>query len=125
MHQVEPILESAIGTLSKVVDLSSAVPAMPKALMAAVAPQPAPPPVVINAPAGPDLGQLKSLLAQAEASQGGGGGMGMFAPQAPAAPAAEESGGLEALLGGLGGGGGGALERGPCPVLFFFDTPAR
>ena len=83
---------------------------MPKALMAAVAPQPAPPPVVINAPAGPDLCLRKKTLELAEASQGGGGGMGMFAPQAPAAPAAEESGGLEALLGGLGGGGAGGLE---------------
>ena len=105
LHQVEPILESAIGTLSRVVDLSSPVPAMPKNLMPA--PPPPPPPPVVAAPAGPDLGQLKSLLAQAEASQGGGG-MGMFAAAAPApAPAADEMGGLESLLGGLGGGGGG------------------
>lgn len=31
LHQVEPILESAISTLSKVVDLSAPVPALPNA----------------------------------------------------------------------------------------------
>lgn len=39
---MEPILESAIGTLSKVVDLSKPVPSMPNA--APVVPKPAPPP---------------------------------------------------------------------------------
>jgi len=29
LHQVEPILENAIGTLSKVVDMSSSLPATP------------------------------------------------------------------------------------------------
>jgi hypothetical protein len=56
LHQVEPILESAISTLSKVVDLSAPVPALP----AAKPPQPAPPPSP-PAPApssGPDLGAL-------------------------------------------------------------------
>lgn len=41
LHQVEPVLENAINTLSKVVDLSSPIPAMP---MAAPAPAPAPKP---------------------------------------------------------------------------------
>lgn len=64
LHQVEPILESAISTLTKVVDLSKPVPAMPNALLPAP-PKPAPPPV--EAPAA-DSGlesQLKSLLSQA------------------------------------------------------------
>lgn len=68
LHQVEPILESAIGTLSHVVDLSKPVPAMPNA--APVVPPPAPtPPPAPAAPAGPNLDQLKSLLAQAEGAQ--------------------------------------------------------
>jgi hypothetical protein len=46
---VEPILENAIGTLSKVIDLGS-----PLMGMAAPAPPPPPKPVVV-APAGPDL----------------------------------------------------------------------
>ena len=66
LHQVEPILESAIGTLSKVVDLNSPVPSMPKAVLPA--PPPPPPPPKPAAPAGPDLGMLKGLLAQAEAA---------------------------------------------------------
>jgi hypothetical protein len=44
---VEPILENAIGTLSKVIDLGSP-------LMGMAAPPPPPKPVVA-APAGPDL----------------------------------------------------------------------
>ena len=58
LHQVEPILESAISTLSKVVDLSAPVPAMPAS---AHVPKPAPPPAPAPAPAapaGPDLSQL-------------------------------------------------------------------
>lgn len=43
LHQVEPILESAIGTLTKVVDLSKPVPAMPNSAPP-VAPTPPPPP---------------------------------------------------------------------------------
>ena len=58
LHQVEPILENAINTLSKVVDLSSPVPAMPAAVVAP-APKPAPKPAAKQ----PDLGQLKALLA--------------------------------------------------------------
>ena len=58
LHQVEPILENAIGTLSKVVDLTSSLPQMPLP-----APVPAPPAPV--APSTPDLGQLKALLSQA------------------------------------------------------------
>ena len=55
LHQVEPILESAISTLSKVVDLNSPVPALPGAVVPK--PKPAPKP----APAAPQLGldQLK------------------------------------------------------------------
>jgi hypothetical protein len=64
LHQVEPILESAISTLSKVVDLSAPIPALPNAVI----PKPTPPPAPAAAPAtsGPDLGQLQALLAQAE-----------------------------------------------------------
>lgn len=63
LHQVEPILENAINTLSKVVDLNAAVPALPAA---APAPKPAPPPPPPVAPQ-PDINQLKALLAQAQA----------------------------------------------------------
>lgn len=45
---MEPILENAIGTLSKVIDLGSP-------LMGMVAPPPPPPKPVVTAPAGPDL----------------------------------------------------------------------
>jgi hypothetical protein len=57
LHQVEPILENAIGTLSKVVDLNSAIPAapIPKIKLKAKA----------AAPASPDINQLKALLANA------------------------------------------------------------
>lgn len=58
LHQVEPILENAIMTLNKVVDMSAALPATPPA----PAPKPEPAPA---APATPDLGALKALLAQA------------------------------------------------------------
>lgn len=58
LHQVEPILENAIGTLSKVVDLTSSLPQMPL-------PAPAPAPPAPVAPSTPDLGQLKALLSQA------------------------------------------------------------
>ena len=60
LHQVEPILENAINTLSKVVDLNAAVPALP---IAPPAPKPAPPPP--PAAPQPDINQLKALLAQA------------------------------------------------------------
>jgi len=57
LHQVEPILENAIMTLNKVVDMSASLPApVPK-------PEPAPAPA---APATPDVGTLKALLAQAQ-----------------------------------------------------------
>lgn len=108
LHQVEPILENAINTLSKVVDLGSSV--------SSILPKPAPPPPKPKpkaAPASGNIDQLRALLAQAEAAQqpaaeeaepeaeapqedttaalaatlGGGGGLG----------------GLSALLGGLGG----------------------
>jgi len=42
LHQVEPILENAINTLSKVVDMKSTLPAS-LALPAAPAPPPPPP----------------------------------------------------------------------------------
>jgi len=59
LHQVEPILESAISTLSKVVDLSAPVPAMPSsAQMRPKRVAPPPPPPAPAAPAGPDLSQL-------------------------------------------------------------------
>jgi len=57
---VEPILENAINTLSKVVDMKSTLPA------ALIAPQPAPVPIPTPAPAPqPDINQLKAILAQA------------------------------------------------------------
>jgi copper homeostasis protein CutC len=43
LHQVEPILENAINTLSKVVDMNSAFPAALMAPKAAAAPPPPPP----------------------------------------------------------------------------------
>lgn len=55
---MEPILENAIGTLSKVVDLTSSLPQMPL-------PAPAPATPAPVAPSTPDLGQLKALLSQA------------------------------------------------------------
>lgn len=120
LHQVEPILESAISTLSKVVDLSAPVPALPSAVI----PKPTPPPAPAPAPAatsGPDLAQLQALLAQAEGQQAAAAPAPAPAPAAdadadpmgdldlgallgggaPAAPApAPAAGGLEALLGG-------------------------
>jgi len=57
LHQVEPILENAIMTLNKVVDMSAAVPVAPPP-----PPKPEPAPA---APATPDIGTLKALLAQA------------------------------------------------------------
>jgi hypothetical protein len=57
LHEVEPILENAIGTLSKVVDLNSALPATP-------APKPKPK-AKPAAAATPDINQLKALLANA------------------------------------------------------------
>jgi len=44
LHQVEPILENAISTLSKVVDLNAALPGMPSTPAPAPAPAPAPKP---------------------------------------------------------------------------------
>ena len=58
LHQVEPILENAIMTLNKVVDMSATLPVAPPA----PAPKPEPAPA---AAAAPDLGALKALLAQA------------------------------------------------------------
>ena len=57
LHEVEPILENAIGTLSKVVDLNSAIPASPIPKIKVKA-KPA-------AAATPDINQLKALLANA------------------------------------------------------------
>jgi len=59
LHQVEPILENAIMTLNKVVDMTGTMPA-PAAAPPAPKPEPAP-----AAPATPDIGTLKALLAQA------------------------------------------------------------
>jgi len=57
LHQVEPILENAIMTLNKVVDMSAAVP---------LAPPPPPKPEPAPAATGtPDIATLKALLAQA------------------------------------------------------------
>jgi hypothetical protein len=58
LHQVEPVLENAINTLSKVVDMNSPIPSMPSAVVAP-APKPAPKPAAKK----PDLNQLKALLA--------------------------------------------------------------
>jgi len=58
LHEVEPILENAIGTLSKVVDLNSALPSTP-------APKPKPKAKPAAAAATPDINQLKALLANA------------------------------------------------------------
>ena len=58
LHQVEPILESAISTLSKVVDLSAPVPAMPSSAHAPKSVAPPPPDPDPGAPAGPGLSQL-------------------------------------------------------------------
>ena len=58
LHQVEPILENAIMTLNKVVDMTATMP--PAAAPPAPKPEPAP-----AAPATPDIGTLKALLAQA------------------------------------------------------------
>lgn len=62
LHQVEPILENAINTLNKVVDLSSPMGAisLPKLEEAPAPPPPPPPP-----PAAPGIDQLKQLLANA------------------------------------------------------------
>jgi len=76
LHQVEPILENAIMTLNKVVDMTGTLPAP----MAAPPPAPKPEPAPI-APATPDIGTLKALLAQAQGQQA-------VAPAA--APVAEE-----------------------------------
>jgi len=89
LHQVEPILENAINTLSKVVDMRSSLPAALLAPPAEAAPAPAP------RAAAPDLNSLKALLAQAQAKQ------------APPEPEPEAEDPLAALLGGGGGGGGG------------------
>lgn len=47
LHEVEPILENAIGTLSKVVDMSNPMAAL---AMSAPAPPPPPPKPVAAAP---------------------------------------------------------------------------
>ena len=57
---MEPILENAINTLSKVVDMNSALPTAIAAPAPPPKPKPAPAPAV---PAGLDLNSLKSLLA--------------------------------------------------------------
>ena len=104
LHQVEPILENAINTLSKVVDMKNAMPMMP-APVAAPAPLP-----VAPMPAAPDqLGSLKALLAQAQSQQ---------------APAPEpEMGGLGGLAGLLGGMGG-AAEEAPALDPSAYQTPS-
>lgn len=55
LHEVEPILENAINTLSKVVDLNAPLAPAPKIKIAPKA----------AAPATPDINQLKALLANA------------------------------------------------------------
>lgn len=85
LHQVEPILENAINTLSKVVDMKSSLPAN---LLAAPKPAPPPPP---PAPKNNQLDALKALLAQAEASQAP-------APEPEPAPSLGGLGGLAGLL---------------------------
>lgn len=89
LHQVEPILENAINTLNKVVDLSSPMGAisLPKLEEAPAPPPPPPPP-----PAAPGIDQLKQLLANAQAQQA--------AAAAPAPAVEEEEDPLAALLGG-------------------------
>ena len=64
LHQVEPILENAIMTLNKVVDMTGTLPAPMAAPPPAPKPEPAP-----AAPATPDIGTLKALLAQAQGQQ--------------------------------------------------------
>ena len=64
LHQVEPILENAIMTLNKVVDMTGTLPVPMAAPPPAPKPEPAP-----AAPATPDIGTLKALLAQAQGQQ--------------------------------------------------------
>lgn len=135
LHEVEPILENAINTLSKVVDLNAPLAAAPKVK---IAPKP------VAAPA-PDINQLKALLANAQKKKaeeedpmagllgggggddlagllGGGGGVDLSAllgggaaepeAEAPAAepeatPESAEEDALAALTGGAAGGAGG------------------
>lgn len=63
LHQVEPILENAINTLNKVVDLSSPMGKISLPTMEAPAPPPPPPPP--PPPAAPGIDQLKQMLANA------------------------------------------------------------
>lgn len=101
LHEVEPIIEKAVQTLTKAIDLSGS-PLEP--------PKPKPVPV---APKQEDEFSLDSLTSAAAAPAAGGIDLsqlaGLFGGQAPAAePEAEpaaEAGGLDlsALLGGLGG----------------------
>lgn len=103
LHQVEPILENAISTLSKVVDLNSPLAAAPKA-------KPHPKPVAAPAP---DINQLKALLANAQKKKSD-----EEDPLAGLAGGTEDD--LSALLGGGGGSDltallGGAAEAEPVP----------
>lgn len=106
LHQVEPILENAINTLSKVVDLGAPLPAVPAAAPVPVAPKPAKPAAKTQ-----DLAQLKALLAQAEAKKKEEDAA-LEAETAAAAGSEDDAlsgllgskGGLAGLLGSLGGG---------------------
>ena len=110
LHQVEPIIEQAVNTLQKVIDLKGSPMAPPKP-----APPPKPAEPEEDESESPDLGSLAALLGQAQ-------------QPAAAAPAQEEEtsapGGemdLSALLGGL---GGGASAAAPEPAAPAFETPA-
>lgn len=61
LHEVEPILENAINTLNKVVDMTGPLGGLGMAAVAPPAPKPAPAPVVAGGT--PDIGTLKALLA--------------------------------------------------------------
>lgn len=121
LHQVEPILENAINTLSKVVDLGQPVSAL------ALPKPPPPPPPKRKAAAAPNanLGQLKALLAQAEAAQAPAPEPEPEAAEEPAATlGGGDAGGLAALLAGLGGGEAEAAETPALETPSFLAAPA-
>lgn len=92
LHEVEPILENAINTLSKVVDLN-----------APLAPAPKPKPAPVAAPT-PDINQLKALLANAQKKKAA------EAEEEDPLAALTGGGGGDELAGLLGGGGGADLS---------------
>jgi hypothetical protein len=87
LHQVEPILENAISTLSKVVDLNSILPAAP------VVKKHSPKPVAAPTP---DINQLKALLANAQKKKA-------VDEEPSEGPAEGSEDDLSSLLGGGGG----------------------